>query len=66
MNKLFKVTAHHGKSFTIYFVVAKDPTAAEQLVENHRSDCNEFHDIYCNIECVAQEDRYGLPYTLLL
>ena len=69
MKTLFKIKAHFGyksQNFEIYYVVAKDSTAAEKMVVNFRKKQGYLTVDFCDSETVAQASEYGTPSILLV
>ncbi len=64
MNILYKISTYSNRLIEtpdIYYVVAKSPNEAEEMVSDHVN----LHFTHCNIEVIAQGEDYGSPYTLL-
>lgn len=70
MKKLYKVTMTQGdkaldRSWIVY-VLADDPTTAEEAVKEANDDWDYHYKFVSNIELIATEGLYGDPLTVLI
>lgn len=66
MKKLYKVTAYYFTKQSDYYVVANDPTQAEEKVVIFHQEKGYSNVDYCHIERLAADEEYGKPNTLLI